>query len=206
MQLIIQAPQPVGEQERTCHNEGCEGTFKHDDSMGFSVGISHYTRDGERSYVQVHEDQHCCSHECAVTAIKTRIDSHKSLAFGVYVPSDLNPSEDYPHALVQSNAEYHDSPLPWGRLPKSCCVTGADLSNASDIYVPHVDYARPGVGGGDCYQAILQRLYPGCGLDAYMVACGTLEDCILACHALVDFLSQHKDYRGKNPNQKGWLL
>ncbi len=177
-----------GEHTRVCHVEECTSQFATEDSMGFSVGISHYHKAKGHSYMQVHEDQHTCSHAHALDAIHDRIDAHGCMVPGQYRAEVLNPRSTAPDALVRNAVEYHDSPRAFASLPKVCAIATCGKQLTTDVYAPHVDYARPGDGyAGQCYQAVLQQANGGIGsLEQYELACCSLDHAVQAAHALVD--------------------
>lgn len=180
MSLVLS--QPTDPVVVTCHHEPCEEQVAKDSSHRFSVGISHYDLvTHQKSYIQVHQTMFCCTREHAKLAAHARIEAHKGFQFGVFDKSALNPvGDEFPDSLVQANAEYHPNPR-YSPLPTVDCVTGQPLG--SDVYLLHVDDSTRGT----CYQEVLQKRDSSPkSLEYYDLATATLDNAVVAAHAILD--------------------
>lgn len=161
-------------------------TINRDDSHRFGVGFSHYTDiqgDMKRSYSQIFNTLHCASREHALTAIRQRIDDHHNVPFGTYNPSVHNPDGEHTHETCQQNVEYNKiGLLPKASLPKACAICEQDLSQANDIYIPHVDDSTRGTH----YQGILQKNNPGLSVEQATYGACSMEHAQQLAHAIID--------------------
>ncbi len=197
--MTIQLPDLKQAKTETCAADGCYSKFDRDQSHRFGVGISHYHLDENgkltRSYAQVFTTLHSCSRECALAAIKARIDQHASIPFGIYNASIHNPAGAISEAEARMHVEYNDvAILPLAAMPKKDALTGADLSNAKDWYLPHVDDSTRGM----TYQEILRKQYPGATYEQLTLGCGTLSGAMQLAHAILDEIIE-PDYQASQP-------
>lgn len=164
----------------SCSHDACDVQVETDTAHRFSFGISHYGPSG-KSYLQVHESQHCCSHDHAKEAIRARIALHKGFTHGQFVP-ELNPTgNEYPNALVRANAEYHVHTRGKASLPTACAICAAPLT--TDWYLPHVDHGSK----GRCYQAILQAADPQPkSLEQYDLAACSVDHAMELGNRIID--------------------
>ena len=97
-----------------------------------------------------------------------------NLPFGTYTPSIHNPLGVIPDADANLNVTYNTAGM-LGSLPTVDALSGADLTSATDIYVPHVDDGTK----GHCYQVLLNLPWLGTA---------TLADAVIVAHQLIDQL------------------
>ncbi len=197
--MAIQMPNLKQLQTETCAADGCYSKFDRDQSHRFGVGISHYRIDEAgnlvRSYAQIFTTLHSCSRECALAAIKARIDQHSSIPFGSYNASIHNPAGAISDAEGRMHVEYNDvAVLPRAAMPKIDAISGADLSNATEWYIPHVDDSTRGM----TYQEILRKKYPGATYEQLTLGCGSLSGAIQLAHAILDEIVE-PDYQASQP-------
>lgn len=174
---------PARDTHTECIHTECSEQVEKDYSHRLAVGISHYVRqkDGSymQSYSQVFQTMHCCSRDHAVAACHARIDKHATLPFGKVTP-DHNPDNEWDATTHNANLLYH--PVSSAHLPTVDAITGESLINAANIYVPHVDDSTLGTH----YQNILLKTRPNVPAHAVTLGTGTLDNALALAHAIVD--------------------
>src|SRR5579859_1392446 len=176
----------VGSETKVCKADNCNNTFARDNAVLYAFGITHYSKDKGQSYLQIHDSMFSCSDECAIAATHKRIEDTKVFNHGEF-HENLHPNGEFTDELVKQNVSYTPMLGSWQSLPKRCALSacGKDLTNATDIYVPHVD------AKGHCYQDVLMQLDGNDSkgsLDAYNLGACCLDHAYQVAHAIVDFI------------------